>query len=378
MEYFPLGLAGGKAFCNRFSERSTLKKNIDLGRSTIVMSPRRYGKSSLVLYVLEALGLPYKRVDLFVTLNEKTIAREIIDGVNALLNAIVTKPQKLMMSIQTMLKHISTKWTVGTDGLCVELSRQSIEDDTLAIRDALNILDQFLQKQNTKAIFFIDEFQEIGVVANAKGIEGAIRSIAEQSKHLIFIFSGSNRHILSTMFEDRSRPLYMLCDKLALQRIHRDDYIKFINDVAFEHWGKKLGISFYDTLFALTECHPYYINLVCGRLYLQVTRLPTVEDLTQIWEQYVVEEKSKTAMELAKLSTMQKKLLIVIAHGQHDALSSKAIVNKVSGTSGAVVKALKVLIEKDYVFEDADFGYRIVDPLIKSSIRTFFKVSALI
>lgn len=48
MEYFPLGLAEGKAFCNRVAERSKLQTNIELNRSTIVTSPRRYGKSSLV------------------------------------------------------------------------------------------------------------------------------------------------------------------------------------------------------------------------------------------------------------------------------------------------------------------------------------------
>jgi uncharacterized protein len=377
MHYFPLGLAEGQAFCNRVNERKKLKTNIELNRSTIVISPRRYGKSSLVLCVLESLGIPYKRVDLFVTLDESTVAREIIDGVNSLLNTISNKPEKVIAAMKDIIKNVSTKWSIGTDGVSVELSRKSTKDDALAIRDALIILDKFLELKQSKAVFFIDEFQEIGVVANAKGIEGAIRSVAEKSKHLVFIFSGSNRHVLSNMFDDRSRPLYMLCDKIILERIHADDYLSFINNIARDRWQDILPEDFYNTLFSITELHPYYINLVCGRVYIQIDKVPTKSDVQTIWTNYLNEEKSKTAMELAKLSLTQKKMMILIAHGQHKQLSSKKTTRSINSTSGTVVKALKSLIEKDYLFEDSSQGYRIVDPLVRSSIQSFFQTDEL-
>lgn len=378
MEYFPLGLAEGKAFCNRVLEREKLKTNIKLNRNTIVTSLRRYGKSSLVLYILESLSIPYKRVDLFVTLDEATVAREIIDGVNALINKIINKPEQLVSLMKDIFKDISTKWSLGTDGANVELYRKSNNEDTLAIRDALIILDRILEKKKKKAIFFIDEFQEIGVVANAKGIEGAIRSVAEKSKHLLFIFSGSNRHILSDMFDDRSRPLYMLCDKITLDRINKHDYVEFINKIAHKRWGKKLSDHFYQELFALTEYHPYYVNLVCGRAYADSKSCPTQKSITKIWKQYLLEEKSKVAIELSKLSLIQKKLMILIAHGQSDGLTSKETTQRISTTSGSVVKALKSLISKDYVYEAEGLGYKIVDPLIRSSINDFFPTDELI
>jgi AAA+ ATPase superfamily predicted ATPase len=378
MKYFPLGLAEGKAFCNRVAERKKLKINIESNRSTIVISPRRYGKSSLVLYVLDQLKIPYKRVDLFVALDEATVSREIIDGVNTLLNQIVNTPEKMVVMMKDILKNVSTKWSVGTDGVSVELSRKFQKDDALAIRDALHILDRFLEQKKQKAIFFIDEFQEIGVIANAKGIEGAIRTVAEKSKNLIFIFSGSNRHVLSTMFDDRSRPLYMLCDRITLERISEDDYVSFINKIAVEKWGSELSQSFYKQLFTTTELHPYYVNLLCGRLYTFKDAIPTENDIKQVWHQCLLEEKSKTAMELSKLSLIQKKVLISIANAQHGNLTSKETLKRINASSGAIVKGIKTLISKDYVFEHATEGYQVVDPLIKSSIQTFFHQDELI
>lgn len=378
MEYFPLGLAEGRAFCNRVSEREQLRANIEMNRSTIVTSPRRYGKSSLVLYVLESMKVPYKRVDLFVTVDESTVAREIVDGVNVLINQVIDKPDKVISLVKDIIKKVHTKWVIGTDGIHVELSRKGANEDSLAIRDALIILDKVLEKKDQKAVFFIDEFQEIGIVANAKGIEGAIRSVAEKSKNLTFVFSGSNRHVLSTMFDDRSRPLYMLCDRIVINRISAADYVPFIDKIAKKRWGKSLSESFYEELFNVTEYHPYYVNLVCGRLYMTTDSAPTQKSVSNVWGKYLLEEKSKVSIDLSKLSLVQKKVMILIANGQGKGLSAKETVMKLSVSSGSIAKSLKALVAKDYIYEDDEFGYRVLDPMVSSSIQKFFPSDELI
>ena len=378
MSYFPLGLAEGESFCNRVQERKKLQNNIDNNINTVIVSPRRFGKSSLILYVLNELKIPYGRVDLFIALDEATVAREIIDGVNCLLNLVVGKPEQIISSMKDILKKVNTKWSIGTDGVTIELTRKEKNDNALAVRDALIILDEVLKKKNKKAVFFIDEFQEIAVVAEAKGIEGAIRSVAEKSKNLVFIFSGSNRHALSSMFDDRSRPLYMLCDKITLGRIDTVDYIHFINKAAIKKWGEPLLNDFFEKLFEFTEMHTYYVNLICGRLFSEKNSTPTALAIEDYWWQYVIEEKTRTSIELSKLSLIQKKTLILIANGQVNKLTSKNILQKISTTSASVIKALKSLIAKDYVYETDDANYKIVDPLIQSSICRFFPRDELI
>lgn len=378
MSYFPLGLAEGESFCNRIQERKKLQNNIHNNINTVIVSPRRFGKSSLILYVLNEIKIPYGRVDLFVALDEATVAREIIDGVNGLLNLVIGKPEQIISSMKEILKNISTKWSIGTDGVSVELTRKEKKDNALAVRDALIILDEILKKQNKKAVFFIDEFQEIAVVAEAKGIEGAIRIVAEKSRNLVFIFSGSNRHALSSMFDDRSRPLYMLCDQITLGRISKEDYINFINKVANKKWKKTLSNDFFEKLFHYTEMHTYYVNLICGRLFSEMDSTPTELAIENYWWKYVIEEKTKTSIELSKLSLIQKKTLILIASGQVNNLTSKDILQKISTTSASVIKALKSLIAKDYIYETDESTYKIVDPLIQSSICKFFPQDELI
>jgi uncharacterized protein len=90
INYFPLGIAKGEAFCNRVSERKRLISNTERNKHTIVISPRRYGKSSLVLCSLEEMKLPYERVDLFVAVNIKTVEEQILKGVKNLINVSST------------------------------------------------------------------------------------------------------------------------------------------------------------------------------------------------------------------------------------------------------------------------------------------------
>ena len=63
--FFPQGLATGNNFCNREEEQIHLANNIRSARPTLIISPRRYGKTSLVIFVLECLHIPFTHTTKF-------------------------------------------------------------------------------------------------------------------------------------------------------------------------------------------------------------------------------------------------------------------------------------------------------------------------
>ncbi len=371
--YFPLGIAKGEAFCNRVSERKQLISNIERNKHTIVISPRRYGKSSLVLYSLEEMKLPYERVDLFVAVNIKTVEEQILKGVKNLITKLSTAPEQAVGFIKNYITSLKSKWIVGTDGINIELIPENGRDSASIIMESLQMLENVLSKKGKKAIFFIDEFQEIGVLANSNGIEGAIRHVAQESENLRFIFSGSNRHILANLFDDRSSPLYMLCDRITIDRIKEQDYIAYINKVAKKTWNKHLDSTVIAEIFRLTERHPHYMNVLCDKLWTYSKEsLPTIEIVNVVWKDYILQEESKIAKDLSSLNTSQKKILIAIAQGISKDLTSKDILHKFNFTSAAVIKSLKLLEEQDYIGRNKNSEYFIIDPLIKASLVQFY------
>lgn len=96
MDYFPLSLAEGAAFCNRLKEQEVLLYNLKESRPTLISSPRRYGKTSLALQVIKRAKLHYCQCDFLSAINERDIEKIVFKGVGQLLGRLETGPRKLL------------------------------------------------------------------------------------------------------------------------------------------------------------------------------------------------------------------------------------------------------------------------------------------
>lgn len=261
---FPQKLALGKNFCNRTKEQEYLKNQIASVRPTLIISPRRYGKTSLGVQVLEKLQIPYSHLDLFPLASIEDVERLILGGIGDIIGICENTPEKALKAINAFFGALSASFTMIHTKIEVTLVKENSRPQTLL--NALKSLDAILQKKNKNAVLFLDEFQRLAQIPSSEQVEGAIRHVAQQSKNLIFIFSGSNRHLLEKMFSDSHRPLYKLCDRLTLERIDANEYIPFIQKQAQKKWKMKLETTTIEAIFACTDCHPYYINALCYRL----------------------------------------------------------------------------------------------------------------
>lgn len=377
-DYFPLGIAKGNAFCNRVNERQRLVKNIKANQHTLITSPRRYGKTSLVLFVLGKIGIPSAKVDLFVALDAKACEEQIIHGVQHIFNNISTKPERILNLVRDYFSHTKKKWTIGFKGVQLELIPDKESDTAINIRDALLALEAVLAKKRQKAVLFIDEFQEIGALPAAKALEGAIRHVAQETKYLLLIFSGSNRHLLTYMFDDKSRPLYLLCERIILDRISEKHYVDFINKVAIKTWKKPLANETLDEIFILTEHHPYYVNALCNALwktYEDKSHPPDATAAKKYWQEYIYTERTRISRELSYLSFGQRKILTALSFGYITELTGKSFLQRVGVTGPSVISALDVLEERDFIGRKEDGTYFIIDPLMKASLRFFYQDS---
>ena len=135
---FPLGIAKGAAFCNRIAERSRLSAIINSGHHGLIMSPRRYGKSSLVLYTLNELQIPYIRLDLFVTTDEQKIVIEILDAVKKIIMQLGSFSEQIICILKEYINKLKLKLIIGTDGVNLQIIPSADSDAALNIRSGLN------------------------------------------------------------------------------------------------------------------------------------------------------------------------------------------------------------------------------------------------
>ncbi|HLB42954.1 MAG TPA: hypothetical protein VJN02_08955 [Gammaproteobacteria bacterium] len=373
--YFPRGIARGSAFCNREDERNRLISNIKSGQHTLVMSPRRYGKTSLVKYAVDELQILFGEADLFVAVDARRIEQQILSGIKKIIGEVSSSIEQTLEIIRQYFRKTSAKWTVGTQGVNIALIPEHDHDLATTIMEALQALEDLLSKKKKHAVFFIDEVQEIGEVAEGKGIEGALRHVAQKTRYLSLVFSGSNRRLLAKMFYDKARPLYKLCDRIILDRIDESHYRTHINKFARKKWDSYLDDTALATLFSLTERHPFYINGLCLKLWKpDFKRPPSPSDIQTCWNNMVKEEHQEIMRELSVLSPGQRKILISIAEGFNKKLTGKVFMKRINMTSSSIVEALKILEQRDYIEKNEKSEYHLIDPLISSALRLYFSL----
>lgn len=372
-DYFPWGIAEGKTFCNRVDEGKRLLNNINNVRHTLLISPRRYGKSSLARHTLKAANVLHAEVDFFLVVDDKTIEHRILKGIRELIQMVSDTPEQWFSTLKNFFNRTDKKWTIGIRGLSLELIPENHNYIADNILDGLTALEHILQKKKQNAVLFIDEFQEITKSKSGTAIEGAIRHFAQGAKHVTFIFSGSNRKMLSSMFSDRGRPLYQLCDRIALQRMDPVHYKKYLDEIAAKTWNEAVKQDVFDEIIKLTECHPNYVYILCSYIWQNFPeKQPLASDISAIWDNYVDELLKETRAELANLSNGQLKVLITISLGVNKELTGKEVQKKMNLTSAAIVYSLRTLEGMDYI-ETIDAGaFHIINPVISRTLYKFY------
>ena len=361
--HFPLGLAQGEYFCNRVSETERLVKNLQSHTHTLLIAPRRYGKTSLAYRAIHLSKMPSAKVDLFMSTSLEDIQQAILKGINELISETAGVTEKLLDSLKTFVKSLKLSLEATADGFKISLTPGQNSAPSQNICEALQILDQILIKKEISAVLLIDEFQEIELIAPNQGIEGAIRHVAQGAQRFSIIFSGSQQTLLKSMFNSKNKPLYRLCDEITLSRIEEKDYEIFVNQFAQKKWNQKIQKAVFESLVQLTHLHPYYFNALLREAF-QLETPPSAETLENLWKDLADKKRQDLLSETENLNITQKKMLVAIANGINQELTSKEFLSKFELASSSVLRALNTLMENDLI-ELREDKYHLIDPLLE-------------
>lgn len=367
-DFFPQGIATGSAFLGRESEKQNLKNNIVAGHHTLLIAPRRYGKTSLAKNVLNELDVITADVSFFLCRSANAVESKIRNCIEGALNKSERKPEKLFNALKHFFMHSKKKWTFGFKGFAgVELVPDASNEVTDNIFTALSLLDATMGELKKKAVLFFDEVQEIDLLDDGRAIQGAIREFAQQSKQVVLIFSGSNRRLLNHMFDNASMPLYELCERIQLAKIETAVYKTYLNKIARKSWSEKLDEAALNEIMQLSERHPKRVYNLCYQLW---TRFPTKafnkKDVQRCWHDFIELRLKDVRSQLSLLNDSQLKVLTLIALDYNQPITGRAAQTRLNLSSASIVKALVALESEDFISKDQAGQFTFVDPLIKA------------
>jgi uncharacterized protein len=367
MEMFPVNIALGKAFCNRDKERHLLKQYVQYGRHVVLVAPRRYGKTSLINQTLLEMKLPYTMIELTMATSLSEVEQIVVRQIGKLLYHILPRTTKAKQNILKLFKWLNPELvlTVGGQKIIFHPERKQLNTvDNLA--EILRKLDDAAGLVKKQVVVVMDEFQQLCEIKK-HAIEASIRHAMQYSKHVVYLFSGSNRHMLLSMFNDKNRPFYNSCEMMSLDRITVESYEPFIQQAARKKWRKLIPGNVLNEIFKISELHPSYINRICGYFWL-VNKMPNINGIKHYWLNFVESKRAEFAEDILSLSKNQRRVLNHLAKHPTSQPSNHEVCNVVGLSEASVRQAVRKLMLKDYIYKDKQKIVRLLDPALRDFI----------
>src|ERR1700694_2409669 len=225
-------VAIGEQFTDRAAELDALLGDLRSGQNVLVLAPRRFGKTSLIVAAAERL----RKDDVLVAYADllrvttktrfaEALAAALYDGLEPPFGRLVQRAAEFFRDLS-----LRPKVTVNPDGTpSFELAAGADERDIDATLDQLFALPGVVAKRRSRRVVMVlDEFQEI--VAIAPDLPARMRAVFQFQPEVAHVYLGSRQHLLRRVFTDANQPLYNSAKGMAPGPIVPEGFSAFITE----------------------------------------------------------------------------------------------------------------------------------------------------
>ncbi|MEL5893431.1 ATP-binding protein [Bacteroides sp. GD17] len=250
-------IVDGSYFTDRVEEQQKVKQVISSENHLILISPRRFGKTSLVQKVMKGLARPVFQLNLQLVTDTEDFASHLLKQV---LHKYPLERLKHLLSHFRFIPTIATN--PMTDG--IELSFQPSVDSFVLLEDVFTLIDRIGEK-GEKPIVVLDEFQEVKTLD--KNLDKKMRSILQLHSHANYIFLGSQESMMEEIFEKKKSPFYHFGYLMKLNKIPYDDFFQFLKKGFLLLGGEAEVENMSRQVLSFTQCHPYYTQQLAFQVW---------------------------------------------------------------------------------------------------------------
>lgn len=357
--------AEGDTFTDRREETEILRQNFIHGVNTIIISPRRMGKTSLVEKVADGFqssDLRIAKMDAFACRSERDFTSAFA---TAVIKATSTKFEEWIANAKTLLAHLVPRISIGPDPMNEFAISFEYDKTPESLEDVLSLPERFAEKNECKIVVCIDEFQQIGEFSNSLTFQKKLRTIWQHQKHVSYCLYGSKKHMMDNIFLNSSCPFYRFGDLIYLKKISKTDWVPFIQE-RFLATGKHISEELATKICDYTECYSSYVQQLAWFVWLKTDIIATEENLSFAVDRLLDANESLFIQMTESISEYQMNFLHALADGVHTGFSQQEVLNKYRyGTSANINRIKKSLMERDMIDITRPHHIEISDPILK-------------
>lgn len=360
----------GELFTDRESETQRLRMNFEHGVNSILISPRRMGKTSLVRHVAAMVDCRELRVVYMDIYKCRTVADFYEQFAAAIIEQLSTRAEQMLQLARDFIAGISPQVTfsVGSTGrftLSLGLDRNPARPGD----DILNLPERIAERHGIRVVVCVDEFQQIGEFADTLSVQRAIRGAWQHHRRASYCLFGSKKHLMSEMFYTRSMPFFQFGDLFFLPKIPVEKWVEFITR-RFRSCGKDIAASLAARIAETARCHSAYVQQIAWNV-LTNSAADTVSDsdyaaglqttLEQVTPLFIEQTRTLTAYQLNYLRA--------VCSGFHTDFGRREVTSHFNlGTRSNLPKIEAALTDRE-IIDRTPSGTDIADPLFEHWFR---------
>jgi AAA+ ATPase superfamily predicted ATPase len=359
-------------FTDREEEALRLEMNFKSLINTTIISPRRWGKTSLVKNVAEKIRRENKNIkvcmlDIFNVRNEIEFYEQFAKGI---LKGTSNRWEEMAVNAKTFLSHLLPKITFSPDsqaeisfGVGWEILQKNPDE-------ILNLPETIAKAKKISVIVCVDEFQAIGDFSENIAFQRKLRSHWQHHHNVGYCLYGSKRTMLLDIFSNVSMPFYKFGDIMFLQKISNEKWGEFIKK-RFEDTGKKITFEQAEYLAWLVDNHSYYVQQLAQQAWLR-TKTSCSKTIIDESQQSIKNQLSLLFVgQIETMTSTQINFLKAVLDGETAFTSQENLKKYRLGSSANLKKIKNALISREIIDISAQ-KVDILDPIVKLWLKEDF------
>lgn len=352
----------GDNFTDREKETSDLLMNFRHGINTILISPRRMGKTSLVHKAVSLIGTE-NIIPVFIDIYD---CRDEYDFYNRFSSAVIRAASSTIdaaiKAVAEFIGRVTPKTSVSPTieneySLSLGLTPRMVDPEEI-----LNLPQRLAEKRGKHLLICIDEFQQIGEFADSLTVQKRMRGVWQCQQDVSYCLFGSKKHMLENIFQNRRMPFFQFGQMIYLGKISAEDWTSYIVS-RFNACGKKITAELARKTCEIVECYSSYVQQLAWNLFVETETVADEDGLNAATLRLMAQNNSFFTEQIRTLTGYQLNFLKAVCSGVHSGFSSGKILSRWNiGTKSNVSVLKKSLIESELIEERED-GIFLADPV---------------
>lgn len=360
----------GKNFTDREKETKRLRANFQYGINTILISPRRWGKTSLVektrrLVETDKLKIVY--IDIF---SCKTPDEFLSKFAEKIIKETSSKSEEWFENIKSFLMRFNPKFSMKADPLSEFSFSFQFSSKKEDIEDILQLPEKIASKKGIRIVVCIDEFQQIGEFKDSLTFQKQLRTIWQHQELTSYCLFGSKKHLMTELFEKVSYPFYKFGDIIFLDKIPTDIWIKFIIE-RFNTFGKDISEEGAAKICELVENQSNYVQQLAWIVWVNTDIKATDKIIKESYEELLQHNSQLFERMTENLTAYQQNFLRALIDGVESEFTRQEILLRYQlGTSANIKKIKEALIGRDLI-DISGSKVIIPDPVFREWLKKY-------